>query len=346
MKLIKLNNAVSMYIKPALGTIKEGDKRLMALSVDRKSRSPNVGVAREITKSNKNNPNLLMNIDESKLIAVESYNQLNWKKTHDLNIKGIDKIIKRLSRKNKYFIGLEDPDIWQDEKGTKHIYFTIAFKYKNKAGFEIYLGHAQGRILSNLTATLPVLSPILKKRIRGFKEVAISTPNKKNYRINLTEVQIATKNNNYSAIATTKAKSMSKKWEYLKIALNPKKMKYNWCKGELSSCCFFPKEFLTYKNFLIGIVNGREHKKISHGKKIYGNFYPGLILFDPETGKIPWVSPKPLFKDPDAKGVTFASDFIQTKEHEGILYAHINDSFIRAYKINAKELKKLLPEEI
>lgn len=344
MKLIKLNNAVSMYPKPVLGTVKEGDKRFMALSVDRKSKFPYIGVAREITKSNKNNPNIIKNIDESKLIAIQSKDKLRWKKIHDLKIKGIDEVIKKLSGEDKYFIGLEDPDIWQDKKGIEHLYFTIAFKYKHKAGFEIYLGHAYGKTLNKLTATPPVLSPIIKKGIRGFKEASISILNKKDYRINLTEAQIVKKNKNYSVIAKAKAKDMSKPWEYLKIVLDPRRIKYDWCNGELSSCCFLPKEFISYDNLLVGIINGREHKKINHRKKIYGKFCPGLILFNPETGKIQWISQKPLFEDPDAKGVTFASDFITTKKDEGILYAHVNDSFIRAYKINAKELKKLIPK--
>jgi hypothetical protein len=346
MKLVKINGAVSMYKKPALGTVKDGDTRYMALSIDRKSKNPYLAIAREITKSNKDNPNICRNVDESKLIAIESKDRLNWKKTYDLKIKGIEKIIKKLSGKNKYFIGLEDPDIWRDEKGITHIYFTIAFKYKKKTGFEVYLGHAQGKKLNNMSATPPVLSPIPSKNIKGFKEVSISVSNKKNYRINLTEAVIFKNNNEFSAIATTKSRDMAKPWKHLGIALNPKKMKYLWCKGELSSCCFFPKDFVMYNNLLVGIINGREHKKIVGHKKVYGKFRPGLILFNPETGRIPWISKEPLFEDPDSKGVTFASDFIHTKKYEGILYAHVNDSFVRAYKINLKELKRLLPKKI
>jgi hypothetical protein len=351
MKVVKINKVVSMYQRPALGTVKEGDTRYMALSIDRKSKNPYIGVAREITKS-KGNVNIPGYVDESKLIAIESKEALVWKKKADLKIKGIEKIIKKISGKNKFFIGLEDPDIWQDEKGIEHVYFTIAFKYKKKAGFEVYLGHAHGKNLNNMTATAPVMCPIIKKRIRGFKEVSISIPNKKGYRINLAEAIIFRKGREVSAIAATKAEDMSKSWESLRIALDPKKMKYSWCKGHLSSCCFLPKEFIIQKEFiinnefLIGVVNGREPEKTINGQRVFGKFRPGLILFNPQTGEIPWLSPKPLFEDPDARTITFASDFVHTKKQEGILYAHVNDSFVRAYKINVKELKKLLPENL
>ncbi len=31
------------------------------------------------------------------------------------------------------------------------------------------------------------------------------------------------------------------------------------------------------------------------------------------------------------------------KKDEGILYAHVNDSFVRAYRIDGKALKEFLP---
>jgi len=338
MKLKKINNIVSMYPEPVFGTVL-AEKRVMALSVDKKSKNPIRGLIREITKS-KGNPDVPGFIDESKLIIVESENGLKWKKVKDLEIKRISEIIIKLSGNDKYFIGLEDPDIWTDEKRVKHVYFTIAFKFKDKIGYEVYLGHAQGNDLENLNATEPVLGPI-GKNITGFKEVCIS-PIEKKYRINLTEMGIINKEE-ISAIAAVKSEDMSKPWEYLKIALDPRKMKYGWCKGHASPCTFLPADFLkTPKNLLVGIINGREKSKKINGKKVYRKFRPGLILFNPKTGEIPWVSPEPLFEDPDARTITFASDFILTENNKGILYAHINDSFIRAYEINLKELKKYI----
>ena len=341
MPLKPINKIVSYYPKPALGTIKEGDTRYMALSVDKESINPYFGLAREITKS-KGSVDIPGFVDESKLIIVQSKDLLSWEKISDLKIKGIEKIIKELSGNDKYFIGLEDPDIYIENK-LKQVFFTIAFKYKNKTGYEVYLGHAQGKSLNNLTATQPNLSPILNKNIRGFKEVAISPIKINGKMINLTEAQIVEKEE-ISAIEFSKAKSMSKPWKHLGIALDPTEMRYRWCRGHLSPCYFFPKDFVNYNNLLICIVNGREPDKSTNNQKVYGKFRPGLILFNPETGEIPWVSKEPLFEDPDARTITFASDFIQTKKDEGLLYAHVNDSFVRVYKINAKELQKYLDE--
>jgi len=87
-------------------------------------------------------------------------------------------------------------------------------------------------------------------------------------------------------------------------------------------------------------------KKRVRGKLTYGDFKIGLCLFDPKTGKIPWISEKPLIEDPNAKHITFASDFLRTSRDQGLLYAHVDDSFIRAYRLNAKELKQYLPQSI
>ena len=35
-------------------------------------------------------------------------------------------------------------------------------------------------------------------------------------------------------------------------------------------------------------------------------------------------------------------DFVQTEKDKGVLYCHVNDSFVRAYEIDAKELRKYL----
>jgi hypothetical protein len=341
MKLIKLNNAVSMYSEPVFGTVK-AEQRVMAISIDKETKNPYLGLVREITKS-QGTPDKPGFIDESKLIIVESQDALKWKKKADLKIKGINKIIKEISGKDKYFIGLEDPDIINEGK-TKHVYFTIAFKYKKKRGYSVYLGHAQGNSIENLTATKPVLSPI--KKFRGFKEVTISPVNKKGYRINLSEAQLVINNDELSVTISAKGKELSKPWKFQEIVLDPRKMKYDWCKGETSPMILFPKDFISLKNkdLVVGIINGREVKKIVNKEKIYGKFCPGLIIYNPETGKIPWIAPECLFEDPDARTITFSSDFLRTEKQSGILYAHVNDSFIRAYKIDANELKKLLPK--
>jgi len=345
MKLKRINNLVSIHSKPVFGTVK-AEKRVMALSIDKETKKPYIGLAREITRS-QGTPDQLEFIDESKLIIVKSNDLLKWKKHSDLKIKDIEKIIKKLTENNKYFIGLEDPDIW-NEDGIKHVYFTIAFKYKEKHGFEIYLGHAQGEDLENLTATLPVLSPIPKKNIMGFKEISISPIETTQGRLNLNEVGIEDKKNkkDFSAIALTHSRKIGKPFRYVRTVINPQEMPYHWIRGHASPCCFLPEDFLTYSNLLVGIINGREPSRIVNGEKIHGKFRPGFILFNPKTGEIPWIDSEPFLEDPDARTITFASDFVKTGKDRGILYCHINDSFVRAYEINLKELEKYLKQKI
>jgi hypothetical protein len=80
------------------------------------------------------------------------------------------------------------------------------------------------------------------------------------------------------------------------------------------------------------------------GDKIkYGMFSVGLFIYDYENGKIDWVSSEPLIQDTEAVTITFASQFVETKPGEGILYAHVDDSFVRAYTLFADGIKKLLP---
>ena len=108
----KLNEIVSMCEKPVLGKVK-AEKRYMALSVDKSTLKDKtkLGIAREITKS-QGHPDVPGFIDESKLIIVKSNDLLNWIKISDLKINNIESIIEKISGKDKYFIGLEDPDIF------------------------------------------------------------------------------------------------------------------------------------------------------------------------------------------------------------------------------------------
>ena len=72
----------------------------------------------------------------------------------------------------------------------------------------------------------------------------------------------------------------------------------------------------------------------------------GLFIYDYENGKIDWVSPEPLIEDTEVsekRAITFASQFVQTELGQGILYAHVDDSFVRAYSINASAIISLLP---
>ena len=93
----------------------------------------------------------------------------------------------------------------------------------------------------------------------------------------------------------------------------------------------------------VGIINGREANRELNGETLYGVFSVGLFIYDYENGKIEWVSPEPLIRDSEARTITFASQFIETKSNEGILYAHVDDSFVRAYTLYAEGIRGLLP---
>ena len=90
-------------------------------------------------------------------------------------------------------------------------------------------------------------------------------------------------------------------------------------------------------------MNGREANQKIGGKIKYGMFSVGLFIYDYEKGKIDWVSLQPLIQDSKAVTITFASQFVETKPGEGILYAHVDDSFVRAYTLYANGIKDMLP---
>ena len=262
---LKLNNAVSYYSTPSLGKI-DGSQRMMALSVDKTTSKPYLGIARKITRS-QGNVDVPGFVDESKLVLVESKDALTWRETGDLQIKGIQKIIDKISGKAKYFIGLEDPDIWVDDLRKKHVYFTIAFKLKERLGYKVYLGHAQGNSLDNLIATTPVLGPI-GKGVDGFKEASISPIVTGKGRLNLNEFLLWDPYEGISAISVSLARDMSKPWKYLRTAFDPRKTNYSWIAGHASPCAILPKDFASKKDLLVCIVNGREKTKTINGQRV------------------------------------------------------------------------------
>lgn len=98
---------------------------------------------------------------------------------------------------------------------------------------------------------------------------------------------------------------------------------------------------------MLGLMNGREvNEKMIDTTTKYGMFSIGLFIYDYENGKIDWVSQEPFIQDSEATTITFASQFVETKEGEGILYAHVDDSFIRAYTLKRDEIRKFLINKI
>ena len=140
---------------------------------------------------------------------------------------------------------------------------------------------------------------------------------------------------------------MGKNWKFERLVFDPRKHGKPWCAGYASPCKILSQSTINVSNnLLLGFCTGNSGEYFKDGKKYRGDFEPGLFLFNPKTGEIPWIAENSLFKDPKAKTITFASEVIPLNEKELILYAHPNDSFIRAYRINLKELKKLLPKSI
>jgi hypothetical protein len=345
-ELVELPNGILMEPVPAY----EQDHPVMALAVNKQKNKAEKyeGLVREIVRR-EGNVAVPGFVDRSRLFVVESKDLLAWKRKGELKIKGIDSIVKRLIRPEMEFIGLEDPDIYFDGK-TMHVYYAIAFAFKRNDENDSVacLGHAQGSSLQTLKATFPVLCSDLTRpeSYSSFKEVAISPVTTNKTRINLCEsgYSDAVKGYGISIIIAVRAESFSEKWKILKTVADPPKMNYAWCQGDLSPGQFFAPDFLKHKDLLVGIVNGRSAKHREGTKLIHGRFSVGLMLFDPKTGEIPWISPEPLISDPDAKTITFASDFVQTDKENGILFAHVDDSFVRAYRLNAKVLKEFLPK--
>lgn len=332
----KINEFVEMFEEPVLGSERpDSNERFMALCIDPSSKNLYRGIVRIITKR-EGDVNIVGFVDKSKLMLVESKDLLKWNIVKDLKIKDIDKIIKKFEEDNMEFIGLEDPDIFVEDNRLKHIYFTIAYKYKNRKGYKIYLGHAIGESLDKLTANDPVIS--------GSKEVTISPIAEKDYRYVLAESWFRKPE---EGISLLKAEDMGKNWKFERLVFKPDKNSPSWCKGYASPCRFFNSSFVDIRdNLLLGICTGNSGEYIKEGIEMRGNFEPGLFIFNNKTGDIPWIAEKPLFKDPTASTITFASELITLNEHEAILFAHSNDSFIRAYRLNIDKLKKLLPKDI
>jgi hypothetical protein len=346
----KLNSAVEMWETPCLGTVevKEGE-RFMALCVDPSSKNPYVGLARHVTKRI-GDVDALGYTDKSKLVIVKSANLLKWEIIRDLEIKGIEGIVETLEGEGKEFLGLEDPDVLTDEKGNKHVYFTIPFRIETTSlndtdRYEICVGHAEGKGLDKLKATKPVLAGI-NNEIRGFKEICLVpslSDSDVGYKFFLAETFVARPTGGFSAIGIVRAESFGGRWAYEKLVHNPEEEKRKWCAGYSSPCRIFNPSLLRHGRLMVGIMNGREPTEVINGSRRYGKFRPGLFLYNPKTGEIPWVAPEPLFKDPDATTITFASELVPFDSEHGLLYAHPNDSFVRAYRLNYERIKKMLP---
>ncbi len=285
--------------------------------------------------------------DRSKLYKIKGTSLEKFEITEPLIIKGQEKIVAELAGENGDFLGLEDPNIWIDgETNLMHLYFTMPVKDNLEKGedkYHIHLGHAVGKDLDSLEMTAPAL--ISEGVYGGAKEVSISPINSQGFRYNLVESSQKGKDFIYSTVRIAKAKNMGEPWKFGETVFNPETANIPWIGGHASPGPLLPKSFINVgENKLLGIMNGREANKKIGGNITYGMFSVGLFIYDYENGKIDQVSPKPLIIDSGAKTITFASQFVETTPGESILYAHVDDSFVRAYTLYAEGIKELLPK--
>jgi len=281
--------------------------------------------------------------DRSELYKIKR-DSLSFKIGERLNIKNETEIINKLVGEGDDFIGLEDPDIWIDEEADlMHVYFTIPIiPFGKNKKIKVHLGHAVGEDLDSLEMTMPVL---LDNREFRAKEVSIAPLNSKGFRYNLVESKDHRTETSYSVVKVAIARDMNRLWEYGETVFHPREHNIPWIGGHASPGPLFPETFIDIgEGKKLGVINGREaNQKIGEQIK-YGIFSVGLFIYDYENGKIDWVSPEPFIRDSEAKIITFASQFVETGPGEGILYAHVDDSFVRAYTLDADRIKKLLPK--
>ena len=283
-------------------------------------------------------------IDRSELYTISGETLEKFSVGERLQIKNEKEILDQLDSKNWNFIGLEDPDIFVDDKvGLTHLYFTMPLLNKDKTKEQalIHLGHAVGKSLDSLEMTMSALQADAKNTA---KEVSVAPINSKGVRYNLVESSSIEERVWYSTVRVAIAKDMGAPWQFGETVFHPKKQNIPWIGGHASPGPLFSKQFIDVgEGKTLGVINGREANRQEDGKTIYGMFSVGLFIYDYEHGTIDWVSPEPLIRDTEAKTITFASQFVETKLGEGILYAHVDDSFVRAYTLYADGIRQLLP---
>jgi hypothetical protein len=276
-------------------------------------------------------------IDRSELHKVSGDSLESFSIGERLVIKNEESVINSLNDTHHIFVGLEDPDIYVDDNNLIHVYFTIPVVGKGRYHNLISLGHAEGKNLDCLEMTDPVITT---GKMGGAKEVSIAPINRQGFRYNLVESEKREKDFSYSVVSVAECQDMGKPWKLGKIVYHPKEHKIPWIGGHASPGPLFSDSFIDVgKGKRLGVINGREANKKVGGKIVYGVFSVGLFVYDYENGKIDWISEKPFIIDSEAKIITFASQFVGTGKGLGILYAHVDDSFVRAYSLNAEAIK-------
>lgn len=315
----------------------------MALHVDPRG-GKDVGVVRCITNRT-GSVKISGFIDQSQVHTAEMESFYEARRGPELDIRGCRDVISDLrSDDTQQFLGLEDPNVWcPPDSDTLHLYCTIPFVERYSGDTCVYLGHAEGPDVHSLEMTEPVLEPVSGVH-GGAKEVAIAPEATDGNRYNLVESNDTIDDTSYSVLRTAIAPDLSGPWEYGDLVFHPAHDGFEWCSGHVSTGPFLPSEFVDVgENRRVGLINGREVNRVVDGQIRYGEFAIGLMVYDYEHGEIEWVSEEPFICDPDAQSITFASGFRQTDADRGVIYAHVDDSYVRAYLVDADSLSSYLP---
>ena len=329
-----------IYTQHSGRTVEDGRfSHMMAITLD-----PNTGYREGLIRcitSREGNVEIKGYVDHSQLFKISGDSLERFTVGERLQIQNEKEVLDILTPEGWECIGLEDPDIWVDPQNQLiHLYFTVPVKPPTKENkIRIHLGHAVGKNLNSLEMTLPVLldNQSVGSEAKSAKEVSIAPINSKGIRYNLIESRDRDPEGTYSIVRVAIAKDMGVPWEYGDIVFHPAEHRFPWIGGHASPGPLLPRTFYDAgENKLLGIMNGREANTKAGNETKYGVFSVGLFIYDYELGKIDWVSPKPCIRDTEAKTITFASQFVETGKGEGILYAHVDDSFVRAYTLRVE----------
>jgi hypothetical protein len=339
-----LNDAVETVADPVL---RAGDayEHIMALHFDPQAES-DLGVVRciESRAGQVHTPGF---VDRSQLHLVDVESPYTAEIGPRLEIDGSDEVVAGLAEYGDWeFLGFEDPTVWRDGRtGTLHLYFTIPFHDPGPGTAATYLGHASGPDLRSLEMTDPVLGPRQGIHNRA-KELVVAPPSGAGHRHNLVESNDWIDDTSYSVLRTATAGTGNPggPWEYGDLVLHPAREGLEWCGGHVSPGPFLPRSFVDVGDGKRAcLLNGREANRREGERARFGTFSVGLMVYDYERGAVEWVSEEPLIRDPSARTITFASAFQRIDDERALVYAHVDDSAVRAYRLAADAVADYLP---
>lgn len=328
------------------------ERHVMSLALD--PRRDDLGLARCIT-DRKGTPAEEGFVDRSQLRFVERVGD-EWNVGEPLEIEGLDRQIDESCPDGMDFLGCEDPDIVEDDEGTLHVFFTMAFMADQWKRAHIALAHASGPDLFSLRAHPPAMSAYSN---RGFKEMCPSPVRDDGRRYTLFESMKLGEDGWHSDVGLgITASDWSQHWAFVGDVLVanemheryarfkqrdvPDEISYKWCAGHIAPCRLIPETAIGRDDgLLVGVLNARG---ANHPDGTFDEFRPGLFLFDPSSGLVPWVDPLPLIQDPTAHNIVFSSDLRVENDGSIALYAHIDDTRIVRYDLAIGDITQRLPD--